>query len=194
MKIAAFNIQRFGKSKLSDPFIMKTLIKVRPVHTCRRSRVTWNTCEALHLIVALLLNQWCLCLINVWNIRLILHGRSRMCGTMTIVICFHVTPLLQIVSRYDIIVILEVVDSSGESVDDFLEELNKWVKQACFCHVKARYYMTLVVNMTDYSSTGSTRRIITPWRSAHAWVEGVTKNSLCFFTGNCHIENAIDFF
>ncbi|KAK2906662.1 hypothetical protein Q8A67_005647 [Cirrhinus molitorella] len=60
MKVASFNIQRFGKSKLSDPFIMKTLIKI--------------------------------------------------------------------VSRYDIIVILEVVDSSGESVDDFLEELNKFNK------------------------------------------------------------------
>ncbi|XP_073700035.1 deoxyribonuclease 1 like 4, tandem duplicate 1 [Garra rufa] len=60
MKVASFNIQRFGKSKLSDPFVMKTLVKI--------------------------------------------------------------------VSRYDIIVILEVVDSSGQSVDDFLEELNKFNK------------------------------------------------------------------
>ncbi|XP_056614675.1 deoxyribonuclease 1 like 4, tandem duplicate 1 isoform X1 [Triplophysa dalaica] len=60
MKIAAFNIQKFGKSKLSDPLVRKTLIKI--------------------------------------------------------------------VSRYDIIVILEVVDSSGISVDEFLKELNKYTK------------------------------------------------------------------
>ncbi|XP_058615690.1 deoxyribonuclease 1 like 4, tandem duplicate 1 isoform X2 [Onychostoma macrolepis] len=60
MKVASFNIQRFGKSKLSDPFVLKTLIKI--------------------------------------------------------------------VSRYDIIVILEVVDSSGDAVDHFLEELNKFNK------------------------------------------------------------------
>lgn len=29
MKIAAFNIQKFGKKKLSDPAIVKTLIKVK---------------------------------------------------------------------------------------------------------------------------------------------------------------------
>uniref|UniRef100_A0A671SC85 Deoxyribonuclease 1 like 4, tandem duplicate 1 n=1 Tax=Sinocyclocheilus anshuiensis TaxID=1608454 RepID=A0A671SC85_9TELE len=60
MKVTTFNIQKFGKSKLSDPFVQKTLIKI--------------------------------------------------------------------VSRYDIIVILEVVDSSGDSVDNFLEELNKFNK------------------------------------------------------------------
>uniref|UniRef100_A0A8C1VAK5 Deoxyribonuclease n=1 Tax=Cyprinus carpio TaxID=7962 RepID=A0A8C1VAK5_CYPCA len=60
MKVASFNIQKFGKSKLSDPFVLKTLIKI--------------------------------------------------------------------VSRYDIIVILEVVDSSGDSVDNFLKELNKFNK------------------------------------------------------------------
>ncbi|XP_056095314.1 deoxyribonuclease 1 like 4, tandem duplicate 1 isoform X3 [Rhinichthys klamathensis goyatoka] len=58
MKVASFNVQKFGKSKLSDPAVVKTLIKA-------------------------------------------------------------------IVSRYDIIVILEVVDSSGAAVDHFLKELNK---------------------------------------------------------------------
>ncbi|XP_039538771.1 deoxyribonuclease 1 like 4, tandem duplicate 1 isoform X3 [Pimephales promelas] len=57
MKVASFNVQRFGKSKLSDPAVLETLIKI--------------------------------------------------------------------VSRYDIIVILEVVDSSGAAVDRFLKELNK---------------------------------------------------------------------
>ncbi|XP_026788767.2 deoxyribonuclease gamma [Pangasianodon hypophthalmus] len=57
MKIAAFNVQKFGKRKLSDPVVRKTLIKI--------------------------------------------------------------------VSRYDIVVILEVVDASGEAVDSFLKELNK---------------------------------------------------------------------
>ncbi len=42
-----------------------------------------------------------------------------------VMVCFYVAPFLQIVSRYDIIVILEVVDSSGDAVDNFLEELNK---------------------------------------------------------------------
>ncbi|XP_076864814.1 deoxyribonuclease 1 like 4, tandem duplicate 1 isoform X2 [Brachyhypopomus gauderio] len=56
MKIASFNVQRFGKKKLSDPVVVKTLI--------------------------------------------------------------------QIVSRYDIVVILEVVDSSGKAVDTFMKELN----------------------------------------------------------------------
>ncbi len=51
---------------------------------------------------------------------------------MRVMVCFYVAPFLQIVSRYDIIVILEVVDSSGDAVDNFLEELNKWVKQVCF--------------------------------------------------------------
>uniref|UniRef100_A0A672RQZ2 Deoxyribonuclease 1 like 4, tandem duplicate 1 n=1 Tax=Sinocyclocheilus grahami TaxID=75366 RepID=A0A672RQZ2_SINGR len=60
MKVTTFNIQKFGKSKLSDPFVLKTLNKI--------------------------------------------------------------------VSRYDIIIILEVVDSSGDSVDTFLEELNKFNK------------------------------------------------------------------
>ncbi|XP_059425056.1 deoxyribonuclease gamma-like [Carassius carassius] len=60
MKVASFNIQRFGKSKLSDPFVLKTLIKI--------------------------------------------------------------------VSRYDIILILEVVDASGDAADDFLKELNKFNK------------------------------------------------------------------
>lgn len=50
-----------------------------------------------------------------------------MCGTMItrVMVCFYIAPFLQIVSRYDIIVILEVVDSSGGAVDNFLEELNK---------------------------------------------------------------------
>ncbi|XP_051980399.1 deoxyribonuclease gamma-like isoform X2 [Xyrauchen texanus] len=60
MKVASFNIQRFGKTKLSDPFVLKTLVKI--------------------------------------------------------------------VSRYDIIVILEVVDSSGDAVDNFLDELNGFNK------------------------------------------------------------------
>ncbi|XP_042568220.1 deoxyribonuclease gamma-like [Cyprinus carpio] len=33
MKVAAFDIQKFGKSELSDAFVLKTLIKVRPIHT-----------------------------------------------------------------------------------------------------------------------------------------------------------------
>ncbi|XP_068604773.1 deoxyribonuclease 1 like 4, tandem duplicate 1 isoform X1 [Brachionichthys hirsutus] len=57
MKIASFNIQKFGRNKVSDPGILNILIKI--------------------------------------------------------------------VSRYDIIVILEVVDASGESVQTFLDALNK---------------------------------------------------------------------
>ncbi|CAG5977657.1 unnamed protein product [Menidia menidia] len=57
MKIAAFNVQKFGKNKVSDPDVLKILVKI--------------------------------------------------------------------VSRYDIIVILEVVDISGESVKVFMETLNK---------------------------------------------------------------------
>ncbi|XP_066526519.1 deoxyribonuclease 1 like 4, tandem duplicate 1 [Hoplias malabaricus] len=57
MKIASFNIQKFGKRKLSDPAVIATLVKI--------------------------------------------------------------------VSRYDIVVILEVVDGSGKTVDTFLKELNK---------------------------------------------------------------------
>ncbi|XP_058229643.1 deoxyribonuclease 1 like 4, tandem duplicate 1 [Hemibagrus wyckioides] len=57
MKIAAFNIQKFGKRKLSDPAVVQTLIKI--------------------------------------------------------------------VSRYDIILILEVVDASGKAVDNFMKKLNK---------------------------------------------------------------------
>ncbi|KAI4871882.1 hypothetical protein NFI96_020468 [Prochilodus magdalenae] len=57
MQIASFNIQKFGKKKLSDPAVLATLVKI--------------------------------------------------------------------VSRYDIVVILEVVDGSGKTVDTFLKELNK---------------------------------------------------------------------
>ncbi|XP_070705989.1 deoxyribonuclease 1 like 4, tandem duplicate 1 [Pempheris klunzingeri] len=57
MKIASFNIQKFGKNKVSDPDVLSVLVKI--------------------------------------------------------------------VSRYDIIVILEVVDVSGDSVKIFLEALNK---------------------------------------------------------------------
>lgn len=57
MKIASFNVQRFGIKKVSDPFVLSTLVKI--------------------------------------------------------------------VSRYDIILILEVTDVSGESVDIFLNELNR---------------------------------------------------------------------
>lgn len=57
MKIASFNIQKFGKNKVSDPDVLNTLVKI--------------------------------------------------------------------VSRYDIIVILEVVDASGTSVTTLLEALNK---------------------------------------------------------------------
>ncbi|XP_036007819.1 deoxyribonuclease gamma-like [Fundulus heteroclitus] len=57
MKIAAFNIQKFGRSKVSDPEILKILVKI--------------------------------------------------------------------ISRYDIIVILEVVDVTGKSVETLMKELNK---------------------------------------------------------------------
>uniref|UniRef100_A0A673MNW9 Deoxyribonuclease 1 like 4, tandem duplicate 1 n=1 Tax=Sinocyclocheilus rhinocerous TaxID=307959 RepID=A0A673MNW9_9TELE len=68
MKVTTFNIQKFGKSKLSDLFVLKTLIKV------------------------------------------------------------------------SIIVILEVVDSSGDSVDNFPEELNKFNKT---------HYYTLEIMLED---------------------------------------------
>uniref|UniRef100_A0A673MI05 Deoxyribonuclease 1 like 4, tandem duplicate 1 n=1 Tax=Sinocyclocheilus rhinocerous TaxID=307959 RepID=A0A673MI05_9TELE len=73
MKVTTFNIQKFGKSKLSDLFVLKTLIKV------------------------------------------------------------------------SIIVILEVVDSSGDSVDNFPEELNKFNKT---------HYYTLEINVVDTLSQG----------------------------------------
>ncbi|KAM4740664.1 deoxyribonuclease-1-like isoform 2-T2 [Anableps anableps] len=57
MKIAAFNVQKFGRSKVSDPDVLKTLVKI--------------------------------------------------------------------ISRYDIIVILEVVDATGKSVDTLMQELNE---------------------------------------------------------------------
>uniref|UniRef100_A0A673K126 Deoxyribonuclease 1 like 4, tandem duplicate 1 n=1 Tax=Sinocyclocheilus rhinocerous TaxID=307959 RepID=A0A673K126_9TELE len=57
MKVASFNVRKFGREKLSDKFVRETLIKIA--------------------------------------------------------------------SRYDIIVILEVVDSSGDSVEKFLRELNQ---------------------------------------------------------------------
>ncbi|KAL2091004.1 hypothetical protein ACEWY4_013267 [Coilia grayii] len=57
MKVASFNIQKFGRSKISDPDVLNILIRI--------------------------------------------------------------------VSRYDIIMILEVVDASGDSVKTFLEALNK---------------------------------------------------------------------
>uniref|UniRef100_A0A672M5Y5 Deoxyribonuclease 1 like 4, tandem duplicate 1 n=1 Tax=Sinocyclocheilus grahami TaxID=75366 RepID=A0A672M5Y5_SINGR len=60
MKVASFNVQKFGRAKLSNTFVRETLIKI--------------------------------------------------------------------VSRYDIIVILEVVDSSGDSVETFLSELNQFYK------------------------------------------------------------------
>uniref|UniRef100_A0A672HLH9 Deoxyribonuclease n=1 Tax=Salarias fasciatus TaxID=181472 RepID=A0A672HLH9_SALFA len=69
MKVASFNIQKFGRSKVSDPEVLKILIKI--------------------------------------------------------------------VSRYDIIVILEVVDASGESVKTFMEALN---------HANRRHHYTLKIS------------------------------------------------
>ncbi|KAG5275184.1 hypothetical protein AALO_G00144510 [Alosa alosa] len=57
MKVASFNIQKFGRTKLSNPDVLSILVKI--------------------------------------------------------------------VSRYDVVVILEVVDASGDSVDTFMEVLNK---------------------------------------------------------------------
>ncbi|XP_041945481.1 deoxyribonuclease 1 like 4, tandem duplicate 1 [Alosa sapidissima] len=57
MKVASFNIQKFGRTKLSNPDVLSILVKI--------------------------------------------------------------------VSRYDVVVILEVVDASGDSVDTFMEALNK---------------------------------------------------------------------
>uniref|UniRef100_A0A8C2IUJ0 Deoxyribonuclease 1 like 4, tandem duplicate 1 n=1 Tax=Cyprinus carpio TaxID=7962 RepID=A0A8C2IUJ0_CYPCA len=50
MKVAAFDIQKFGKSELSDAFVLKTLIKVRPIHTYKG--------ETSHLTVNFLLNEF----------------------------------------------------------------------------------------------------------------------------------------
>lgn len=38
--------------------------------------------------------------------------------------------------------------------------------------------------MADCSLTGFTKQLITRWRSAHAWEEDHTKNSLCSSTGH----------
>ncbi|XP_062843203.1 deoxyribonuclease gamma-like [Trichomycterus rosablanca] len=72
MKIASFNIQKFGKRKLSDPAVLSTLVKI--------------------------------------------------------------------ISRYDIVVVLEVVDSSGKAVESFLKELNK-------ANPKHHYSMKLSVRL-----------------------------------------------
>lgn len=98
MKIAAFNIQRFGKNKLSDPDVLQTLVKVTPQRTF------------LFLLKA---------------------GVQQRSSSMKL---FHEQAMIQkvvcapqIVSRYDIILILEVVDISGEAVKTFLEALNTFV-------------------------------------------------------------------
>ncbi|KAL0977941.1 hypothetical protein UPYG_G00163580 [Umbra pygmaea] len=57
MKVASFNIQKFGKNKLSDPKVLATLVKI--------------------------------------------------------------------VSRYDVLVVLEVLDANGKAMKTFLVELNK---------------------------------------------------------------------
>lgn len=82
MKIAAFNIQKFGRSKVSDPEVLKILIKV--------TRTSVKT-ESLQTEL-----------------------KGNKC----------VPSSHQIVSRYDIILILEVVDISGDSVETFLDALN----------------------------------------------------------------------
>ncbi|KAI4800228.1 hypothetical protein KUCAC02_013409, partial [Chaenocephalus aceratus] len=92
MKIAAFNIQKFGRTKMSDPDVVKILTKI--------------------------------------------------------------------VSRYDIVVILEVVDITGDSVKTFLDALNKsvavWVEHdtkssSCSCTVLKDLVMIPVHTKPDDS-------------------------------------------
>ena len=87
MKVAAFNIQKFGKSKVSDPEVLSTLVKVT-------------------LSLSLSLTHT--------------HTQRQQSPAEWFV-------LLQIVSQYSIIVILEVVDSTGKSAKKLLDELNKSV-------------------------------------------------------------------
>ena len=89
MKVAAFNIQKFGKSKVSDPEVLSTLVKV-----------------TLSLSLSLTHTHT--------------HTQRQQSPAEWFV-------LLQIVSQYSIIVILEVVDSTGKSAKKLLDELNKSV-------------------------------------------------------------------
>lgn len=104
----------------------------------------------------------------------------------TVSYCHHdrVSPCrpLQIVSRYDIIVILEVVDISGESVKTFLDALNEWVLKIISGNVMERRRHE-AKNTRLFAVWGLTRSIATPWRSAVAWDELVTRSSSCFCTG-----------
>lgn len=65
---------------------------------------------------------------------------ARRCHTISYRHHNSVSPCrpLQIVSRYDIIVILEVVDISGESVKTFLDALNEWVLKTISGNVMRR--------------------------------------------------------
>lgn len=113
MKIAAFNIQKFGKTKMSDPEVLNILVKVTHTHT-----FPWT-----HNYLTAVAVQMCC----IFHTSLVSRTRAvsllfRMFHIPCVGVC-----LPQIVSRYDIILILEVVDISGEAVKTFLDALNKLV-------------------------------------------------------------------
>lgn len=55
------------------------------------------------------------------------YGQQSLQDLVLIFIYLHVwLCYLQIVSRYSVVVLLEVVDSSSQAMDFFLEELNKY--------------------------------------------------------------------
>lgn len=61
--------------------------------------------------------------------------------------------LFQIVSRYDIILILEVVDISGEAVKTFLDALNKLVLAVLSFKIIGCLFFKLVTFNVTYGKT-----------------------------------------
>lgn len=124
MKIAAFNIQKFGKNKLSDPEVLNILLKVTHTHThgckvsimclsselhiCNDGRCCRRPGQSLHWLIVFATKDPA--------------EPSRGIYVQSEVVC-----VLQIVSRYDIIVILEVVDAHGKAVKTFFDALKRLV-------------------------------------------------------------------
>lgn len=84
-------------------------------------------------------------------------------------------------SRYDIIVILEVVDVSGAAVKVFLEELNRWV-YVSYVLMKQILLMFPLLS-TVLCLTESTQPITTLCSSVSDWEGTDTRSSFCFSTG-----------
>lgn len=109
MKIAAFNAKNLGIKKVTDKTVVGYLTKVSHLYS---SKIYTKYISFVKCLLFKSLKQNCANLINV-------H----------LIFCLYkyYLFLLQIMSQYSVVVILEVMDKSGKAMETLLKELNRSV-------------------------------------------------------------------